>query len=263
MTYRCKLCLEEKQESEMRASHAIPNSFFREALRGGGGKAVYIVGDDETPLKYSQDSYTDLMLCDQCEHLINDNYEAYSIGVLRGNSGRVNKIRSEKKIYFSGVDTRKLYMFCASILWRSAINRKDFYRRIYVTESIAENFRQAILLNDDRWITGYMSVVITRFVDKTKILSDKDVRTIVMSPTVTAKRHGKIMMKFKFIFYGFVFELFFPKLKNYERAKIRGFVDKGTDVLVVPIIDLTDDEDLFKIISSGLKKESMGLSMIK
>lgn len=262
MTHRCKLCLEEKQESEMRASHAIPNSFFREALRGGG-KAVHIVGDDETPVKYTQESYADLMLCDQCEKLINDNYEVYSIGFLRGNSGRVNKIRSEKKIYFSGVDSRKLYMFCASILWRSALNKKDFYRRIDMTNTIAENFRQAILLNDDRWINDFMSVVITRVVDETKTIDDKDIRTIIMSPTATVKQHGKRMIKFKFVFYGFVFELFFPKLKNYERAKMRGFVEKGTDVLIVPIIDLTHDEDLFKIIGSGLKKESMGLSTIK
>jgi hypothetical protein len=69
---------------ELRDSHAIPNSFFAKILRKNNGKLVEVIDDKTSPISYSADSWSEKLLCFDCEQHISNTFEGKAIQILRG-----------------------------------------------------------------------------------------------------------------------------------------------------------------------------------
>lgn len=67
----CRLCL---QERDLRRSHIIPEFLFRE-LYDDDRRMMGITGTGPRGWRYLQRGMVERLLCDDCEQLINDNYE--------------------------------------------------------------------------------------------------------------------------------------------------------------------------------------------
>ncbi|WP_018678249.1 hypothetical protein [Acinetobacter tjernbergiae] len=75
----CKLCNELK---ELQRSHVIGKSVFRNMLKNGEHYAI-TTSLSENKIFRSNDQWTTPMLCSDCEQLLNNKYENYSLWALR------------------------------------------------------------------------------------------------------------------------------------------------------------------------------------
>ena len=123
--YTCPLCL--NNVKELRISHAIPRARFAALTRNSSGQA-YHLSPTELTEKLSQESGASRMLCDECEHLLNDRYENYTSKILFGRSSK--RMEFKDGIRLSDVDLGKLNHYMLAVFWRSMISDNPFYRAV-------------------------------------------------------------------------------------------------------------------------------------
>jgi hypothetical protein len=219
-------------------SHAIPHTVFKKIYRGKGdsGKSIVVPGGGDEHIHYSSDSWATLQLCDKCEKLLNKHYESYSIKVLRGAIGQCKK--HSIGVTFSKIDTSKLINFFISVFWRAANSRHNSYSKVYIPEPWNKQIGE-MLLNNFTVPLKLATVKLSRLIDyrETGGFSLEDLRLIVMSPFFRKRDYGHF--SFCFIFEGFLIEIFTPGLKISER-KSRGVINKNTDMIVVPFVNILD-----------------------
>src|SRR3989304_4401196 len=71
-TMECKLCQKKKS---LRKSHIIPEFFYRPGYDEKG--RLFVVRQGISEDRYIQKGIREYLLCSECEHFLNDNYEKY------------------------------------------------------------------------------------------------------------------------------------------------------------------------------------------
>lgn len=137
----CKLCLEEKEL--LNKSHIIPNSFFKISL--DGEKYLFrtsnkdILEHRENPKKIYTGEFEPGILCKECDNNKIGKFEQYGLKVLhKGFSSKNNFIEKTDVLNPKGfnysiiknVDYFKFKIFLLSILWRSSISSRDFFKDV-------------------------------------------------------------------------------------------------------------------------------------
>ena len=247
----CCLCCKEK---ELKSSHAIPDTVFKKILKGDSGKSIVVPGGGDEPIHYSSDSWDTLQLCDKCETLLNKHYESYSIKVLRGAIGQFKK--HSIGVTFSRIDTSKLINFFIAVFWRAANSKHDSYSKVYIPEPWNKQIGE-MLLNKATVPLKLATVKLSRLIDYTKIggFSPEHLRSIVMSPFF--RKHDYGHFSFCFIFEGFLIEIFTPGLKISER-KNRGVINKNTNMIMVPFVNIFDVPEIEECLVLGYEKHLDG-----
>lgn len=250
MLGRCRLCLESKSLSK---SHAIPDSIFKRILRKNSGKGIALSLDDRD-IAYSGDSWWDYQLCTNCEGKLNNNYENYSLRVLRGGAGNVSK--HKEGISFNGIDLHKLNMFFISIFWRSSISKHSAYSQMKLGGQIDEYFR-TMILNDSKIPISVTTVTISRLIDYTRSggFSLNSLKELIVPPVFNGN-------EFCFVFEGFYLQVHLPGLKVKERSK-PGVIRPTRNILFVPFNDIFSIPVLHKLMVVNYGKHIAGKSRIK
>jgi hypothetical protein len=254
----CKLCLNHK---ELKNSHALGDSIFKKIYRKNSGKAISLTsGDDD--IHYSSDSWAEYQLCNECESLLNINYETYSLAVLRGRKVSINK--TSLGIKFSNIDQHKFMLYFLSILWRAANSSHESYENVTILDSDNEFLRKAIL-NNSKIPSNKFSIKINRVIDlsESRGFSPDNIKEFILSPFCRVYETNKVNnISVCFMFEGFFIEMFIPSLKLKERNKA-GILHKNKRVLFAPYLDVFKIGEIVDLMVNNYGKHQEGRSKIK
>lgn len=251
----CKLCLKER---ELCDSHALPDSVFKYIFRQSQGKAIALTDDIKTPIGYSSDSWSQHLLCYDCEQKLGGNFDGYGIKVFRGEKGKART--GDTGITFSDVDRQRLRMFFLSLLWRISISTHDSYRNIDLPYALEEELRGALM--SEKKIRGSLfTVAIYRLRDSTKTggFSQESMREFIISPF--GRRYGNGQLSVCFLFFGYFVEVFISKLPG-KYSKRPGVISGNGNIFLAPYQELLDVPEIISILGRAVQKFDSGLSMI-
>lgn len=249
----CPLC---HNHRALRRSHAVPTAVFRRILRKNNGKAIELRTDSQ-PIAYSSDSWREYLLCGDCEHLTNKNYDAYAIKVFRGGIGQ--STNHANGVTLTGVDLDRFHRFFVSIFWKAAQSQHYAYTGVFIAKEQNEEFRAAI--RDNLNLRGSLvSVRVSKLTDDTPNgFTDDDLKDIIVSPF---RRRQKTRLVFCFVFEGLFLEIFVPGLKFSERSRT-GVLDPKKRVFYIPLLDIFEVPELVEGMAINFKKQAEGSTRIQ
>lgn len=250
----CRLCEEQR---ELCLSHALPNSAFRLALRECSGKAIAITDDETTPVRFSSDTWDIDLLCSVCEDTLNKTYDSYGIGVLKGHIGVVQ--HGQYGVTFSGIDRQRLRMFCLSVLWRVSVSHHDCYSNIELPFRWENELHRA--LQQGVKVRGSMfPVVLYRLRDSTpEGFEYENLCSLITAPFARMFNNG--LTSICFVFFGFLVEIFLPKLPA-KLINRPGVLTGQSSVFLAPFLEILEVPELLNLMVRGLHKHENGLSRV-
>lgn len=256
----CSLCGNHK---ELCDSHAIPDSFFTKILRKNNGKAIAIVDDRLSPISYTSDSWSDCLLCFDCEQHISNTYEGKSVQILRGKlcTAKRHSQSITLKNISKNFNTSWLKLFFCSVLWRSALSSHSSYTKIALTPRLLEILRHAIL-NKTEVKERDFTVLISRIIDRTRDgFAFEELKNVIISPFYR-KHPGTKQLSFCYLFEGFFVEIFTPGLRHKELERL-GIIRNNKQELFIPLLDVFDIQEFVALAVSGYRKSVEGLSKVR
>jgi hypothetical protein len=254
----CKLCCE---TADLQKSHTIADSIFKRIFRNNSGKAITF-SRDEDYITYSNDSWWEHQLCSGCEMHLNLEFEQYSMQVLRGSQGIIQK--SNSGISFSQIDLNKLNTFFLSIFWRAANSGHPAYKNVVMLDRDNEYLRQSLKNNTPVPVNRF-TVTISRLIDRTEQggFNIDTLKQIIVSPFCRTRETSKNNnVSTCFVFEGFFVEIFVPGLKIKERNKA-GVIRKSKRFLKVPYVSIFDINEIVELMVDAYGKHINGKSRIK
>lgn len=162
----CKLCQQEKPL--ISRSHIIPDfmyeSIFDEKHFLIKGTSSNLANVDKVPTG----EYDGNILCRECDNDVIGRYENYSSRAFyRGKSQMDNGptqtdiwINDIRAIQYRNLDYHKFKLFLLSILWRSSISNREFFRDVDLG-SAEENIRKMIIKGDAGDDTNYPILIVS------------------------------------------------------------------------------------------------------
>ncbi len=249
----CRLCEEFR---DLCNSHALPDSAFRRLLREGDGKAISLVDDKDTPVRYSSDSWGANLLCLSCEDKLNRAYDEYGIGVLTGQKCSVQRVDSG--VTFRNIDRPRFRMFFLSLLWRASISHHENYRNIDLPHTWGRELHAA-LRSGSKVRSSVFAVTIYRLCDSTRGgFSSDSLRSLIAAPF---GRAFESFISICIVIYGFFVEVFLPRLPT-RFSRRPGVLAGNTSVFLAPYLEIMDVPELVSLMVSGLRKHEHRLSNV-
>jgi hypothetical protein len=250
----CRLC---ERDRELCDSHALPNSAFRFLFKRGSGKAVAFVDDENTKTDYSSDSWSEPLLCKECEGDLNDRYDRYGIAVFKGNACKVQ--RGIDGITFSGIDRQRLRMFVLSVLWRMAVSPHRAYGNVDLSYELEAEIRNA-LKSKSNVRSAAAEVGLCRLRESTgiKALSPENLQRILVAPF---PRDFVAFRSIGFLLFGFVIEVFIPRPPKKVTRGV-GMASGMSPILFAPFQEVAAFPELLTLLVRALDKHDQGLSRV-
>lgn len=134
----CQLCRKERQ---LIKAHIIPKQLYKPIkisasrdLSRPAALGVFYPGQDRRPKQVQNGIYDSHILCGECDNHTTGPWDNYAQSLFSSASslGRYDLSRSDGiKIYvIDDIDSKKLKLFCMSVLWRAAVSKDEFFSRI-------------------------------------------------------------------------------------------------------------------------------------
>lgn len=244
---KCKLCNNVKK---LQNSHIIPSTVFKTIFRNNNGKGITFSENDEDYVHYSSESWSEYLLCADCERHLNEKYEHYSISALRNSLKSVKVSEHRYGISFQGIDLHRFNLFFTSIIWRAAISNHESYSQVILPERFNNEVRRCLLENKKNrsWL---ISIKISRLIDKnTGGYTMSALKEFIVSPFIRDQSRG---FSFCFLVEGFFIEVFVPTLKLRHR-KSQGTIHINKKTLFSPFLHIFHVPELIRVLSKGHKK---------
>lgn len=254
----CKLCHE---YTPLQNSHALPDSIFKYITRKNDGKAISIVDDDSTHIRYAADTWGAELLCANCEASLNQQYDAYGMSVFRGHSIGIHK--DTTGVSFLRIDQRRLRMFFLSLLWRISISTHSNYSNVNLPIQWEDELRLA-LANNRSIVQSRYTVTLYKLRDSTPEngFSNEDLRNFLTSPF---SRSHEQCISICFPFMGFFVEIFLPKLPSklgYKNIKNQAVLSGSNTVFKALFIEVLEIPEIMQMMVNGLGKHLSGKSHV-
>lgn len=251
----CKLC---EKHKELQKSHAIGNAVFKKLFKTLSGKAITFHAG-EGPISYSSNSWAELQLCKSCEHILNTEYERYSVNVLRDYK---NCTKTDNCLILSHVDQYKLLLYFLSIYYRSALSSQKPYDNVKIIKR-HWNLLKRVLLNDEKIGFHEIPVKISRLIDSSEGgFSYEGIKEIIISPYCVMTEGKKLSMTVCFIFEGFLIEIFITGTK-FKNRNDHGVLNGGRANLYIPYVEILSIPKVLDIFVDALEKYEDGNHNIK
>jgi|SRR5690606_14020281 len=250
----CKLCL---IQTELKQSHVIQNTYFRQILRAGNGNGIKMVADGETEISYSSDSAKELMLCEGCETHINRHYESHADYLF--NIEKNPRKTTEKFVSFGAFKPEKLILFYLSILWRAANSSQELYENVNLSLELNEALRVAVL-NTNCPSTNFIGVKCHKLTDlkKENHFTEEQLLSFISVPSAYVSKSYKTYF---FCFAGIYAEIRIGGFTGKARNEA-GVLLKKSKVLVMPYINIFDIPQFEYLLKINYLKQQIGKSKI-
>lgn len=237
----------------MLRSHIIPNAVFRRIKQAqGSGQLIQFDDADGTPVRRSQDTWPEYLLCRACESIIGG-YERYGLELLRG-EGRLAKEHAGG-VSFPTHDFGRFKLFLTSLLWRAAVSRQRPFSKVVLPTECCETARVS-LLSGKPLTARRLGCRLRRLVDPTGVerggFSADSLRQLVISP-IPRLHGGSNHYSLLFVIEGFLLE-FFVRAVPLRLAGLRG-IHTDTPALFVPNQNLFEVPELVKLMVSAYAKQ--------
>jgi len=143
----CKLCLQKRKLCKK--SHIIPK-FHYKFLYGSNNKLIYL-NFKKLQVRYNSE-YEGNILCQGCEGKILGKLDCYAAELINGNKTvfHLKQINGQKCLVLensSNYDYSKFKLFLLSLLWRTSISSRPFFKTIKLQPQVEEDLRLMILNN--------------------------------------------------------------------------------------------------------------------
>lgn len=209
---QCRLCL---QRGSLCVSHVIPNAYFRAMKRQANGRLVAFSNDPDRPTEMSQESWSEELLCSDCEGRIG-RWEKPMIEKLR-KAGKMFGTDPDHEVILP-IDYSALRLFLLSIVWRASVSSLIQYRPSSLAPPLRESLRIS-LLQAQAPRPDLVPTVIRKLVDPRGTYSAEAFETFVLSPR-TYSRH---MEAIRFVIAGYVVDFIVSEVTNKVKSLV-GFV---------------------------------------
>ena len=250
----CALC---QRQRDLCESHALPKALFRFLFRRGSGKAVVVVDDQKTKTYNSSESWSDYLLCKECETDLNERFDTYGIYVFKGNGSSIRV--SAAGTTFSKIDRQRLRLFVLSVLWRMAISSNAAYASVQLPYPVLAEIRSA--LHEKRNVRPSVAEVgICQLRDSTgnPSLSSENIKSMILAPF---EQPYIGWHSIGFLFFGFLIEVFFPRPPKKFMSGI-GIASGTSPVLLAPYREVATFALLLNLLVRGMDKHEQGLSRV-
>ncbi len=243
----CLLCC---KKSQLQKSHAIPNAFFKEILRSNSGQSIIIPDNAHDPIHQSHDSWDTPQLCADCEKLLNQEYERYSINVLKMQN--ISYKKHDRGVTFFQIDSPKLINFFIAVFWRSANSKHNLYSKVFISQPQNEQIRRMLLAVQTIPET-FITIRLSLLADNTPNngFSSDDLKQVIISPF--CRNHNTGHPSFCFVFVGFFVEIF-PSALKFTARKKHGVIKEKSDKILVPYIDIFKIPEIKECLVRGYQK---------
>lgn len=152
----CVLC---QKEGELRNSHIIPESFYKNIGIYTEKNIYYQIKTDGTnsDIRLMQKGVREYLLCNDCEQLLNNFYEKYAENLFFRNCQLENFI---DHIELLNTDSNKIKLFILSILFRASVSTLEFFKNITLTQAQNDHLRDMILNNDSGTCLDFGTIIL-------------------------------------------------------------------------------------------------------
>lgn len=165
----CALC---KEHSFLLSSHIIPHALLR-ISRGASPQMVLMPTASDKPPRMGSANWTEPLLCEVCERLLNLRYESSGISKLKG-----KKIQHDSRFTIQGFEFDRFYLFWLSIFWRAATSRLEHFNTVELSDELLEVCRSAILSGGlNNGITDFIRIGVLRLELPTEFGDSREVMT--------------------------------------------------------------------------------------
>ena len=244
---QCPLC---KNQSELKNSHVIPNTFFKR-LKKTNGYSFQTAVDLTRPVVSTQESWAEVMFCGSCEDRMNefDSYVASFTYSPKRVGATVGKSAAGYRRY-TGIDYVKFRLFQLSLVYRAALSQREAYLHISLSPEHVEMVRTSILSRKvfSDFVIGCRMALLWNPV-RAEVF-----RGHIAVPKARLERQSEIVY---FIFGGFCWEFHLPKFGY--KARKEGHYIKPNGTLLVPIIDFDSYPPAKEVYTSLFYKWENGL----
>ena len=150
----CHLCL--KKIPLIKKSHILSN-FLYSSLRDTDNAMISFKNSNlSQPTTIYTGVFEEGLLCSNCDNKVIGRYELYASQVIRAQSGMSginitffkDNTGVEKYAKLEGIDYKKFKLFLLSIIWRSSISKRDFFKKIKLDPGDEEKLRKMIIEED-------------------------------------------------------------------------------------------------------------------
>lgn len=157
----CQLCL--KNKPLIKKSHIISDFLYSQIRDYDNSMLSLDKGNNKSPKTVYTGEFEGGLFCNDCDNGILGRYESYASKIIKSQKvvkGIKTTIVEDKYAYIEGLDYNKFKLFLLSILWRSSISNRDFFKEIKLEKEDEEKIRQ-MLLNGDPGDMNYLPCVIS------------------------------------------------------------------------------------------------------
>lgn len=146
---QCKLCLQTKELC--RESHILSN-FLYGFLMAENNEVIFV--DSKKVQKRFNGEYEANILCENCDSKIIGKLEDYAAKFMHGKFSKRSSLKNiggNEYLIVEGhesYDYKKYKLFLLSLLWRSSISSRPFFKQVKLANEDEENLRKRILESD-------------------------------------------------------------------------------------------------------------------
>ena len=119
---QCRLC---HNMRDLQKSHIIP-AFFYEPLFSSGHFMGRFSSSFGGRIDAVSDGIKERLLCEECEHFLNREFETYARNMFFGNEP-LTVTEEPTKLYFGGIDYARFKLFLISLFWRMGVATNPFF----------------------------------------------------------------------------------------------------------------------------------------
>lgn len=253
----CELC---GRSSELQNSHAIPDSLFKSLFRKGNGSAIFIDSDPDTEIRTDQESWSDPLLCKDCEGKLNSRYDFYGDKFGKGQLGTL--VFEKDYLRAEGLDRNRLRMLFLSLAWRMSRLRSLAYQSIRL-DIKTDQLIQDCLINSKILSQNHASVCINRLHDSHgfKGFSRNDFDTTIAAPwqkhIQSAQGKQSKYYVIEYIYWGYLISVLIPGVSLINRNR-PGILYGDSNRMVIPFKDPLKVPELHLLMMRTMDKHHQG-----
>jgi hypothetical protein len=98
-------------------------------------------------VKFVQKGHRELLLCQECETLLNDRYEKYFKATWY-DDGALPQVPDFRQAVITNLDYRRFKLCLLSILWRASVAKQDLFSHVHLGQKHEQAIRQMLIKDD-------------------------------------------------------------------------------------------------------------------
>ena len=236
----CKLCLKEKKL--IKNSHIIPNFMYKDLYDDHNKLRSFslsdISGGNKRVIKPSSGVYEGGILCCDCDNKLLGKYENYASKLLYGKAlpGKIVPV-CENHVGLDGlkvticrnIDYKLFKLFLLSILWRSGISTRPFFKRVKLGSH--QYILRRMIFNEDPGDTNDYPISIMSYLTDQSLPQD-----LIVQPTRIKTKDG--LNIYKFVIGGLIY-LYFVNSATHKIPKfvLDSTIKKNNEMTIIHIPD--------------------------